>query len=396
MLVRQKGLIAAALAAFVWSRPVVAQEANPPAAVAPTASPAVTLPSAASLPPGGSEPGRPSWSLPTARNSTQPVPELVGPTGCATCLPGAACADKQPAPFTPFMFGDFTGPIINLFSAVKIAENESPRPVDRLYTDFNYYNDLNKSRWAAPTEAIHNVNLYGWAFGLEKTYLNQTVSLGMRVPFDTISAEGKPLHLTPDPITGSLIPVHTDEGFTTTLFGNISAIAKAVLWEDRASGNLISGGATISFPTASNLKIDPGQSIVAFIQPFGGYIFTSGDLFVQGFSSITIPLVHAQSIVLFNDAGVGYWLYRDGSGSGLLSGVAPTLELHLATPLRQISPPEDLNLGAGLRLSNVLDMTLGTTFVLTNGATLGVAMAVPLTGPKPFDFETLVQFNYRF
>ena len=27
---------------------------------------------------------------------------------------------------------------------------------------------------------------------------------------------------------------------------------------------------------------------------------------------------------------------------------------------------------------------------------LGLAMAVPLTGPKPFDFETLVQFNYRF
>jgi hypothetical protein len=368
----------------------VAQEASPPAAVGPAASPA------AMLPPGVSEPGQPSWALPTGRTPAHPVQELVAPAGCASCAPGTACADKQPAPFTPFMFGDFTGPIANLFSAVKIAENESPRPVDRLYTNFSYYNNLNKSRWADPTEPIHNVNLYRNTLGLEKTFLNQTVSLGLRIPFDTIDAEGKDFHLAPDPATGVLVPVHTDEGFTTTLFGNISTIAKAVVWEDRAAGDLISAGATVSFPTGSNLKIDPGQSIIAFVQPFGGYIFTSGDLFVQGFSSMTIPLVHAQSIVLFNDAGVGYWLYRDGSGSGRLSGVAPTLEFHLATPLRQISPTEDLYLGNGLRVFNVLDMTLGTTFVLTNGASLGLAMAVPLTGPKPFDFETLVQFNYRF
>ena len=67
------------------------------------------------------------------------------------------------------------------------------------------------------------------------------------------------------------IPIRGDDGFTTTLLGNLSAVAKAVVWEDRQSGSLLSGGATLSFPTASNLKIDPGMSTVAFMQPFGEY-----------------------------------------------------------------------------------------------------------------------------
>jgi hypothetical protein len=331
----------------------------------------------------------PPYLIPDARSGLNWPPP--GPS--TPCAP--ACADHQPAPFTPFMLGDFVGPLANLFSAVKIAENESPRPVDRVYSSFNYYNNLNKSRWTDPTQPIHNVALYRSTFGLEKTFLNQSMSLGLRIPFNTIDAQGKEFHLVPDPVTGSLVPSGSDEGFTTTLFGNISAIVKAVVWEDRESGSLLSGGATLSFPTASNVKIDPGMSTVAFMQPFGGFILNSGDLFIQGFSSLTVPLVSAQSIVLFNDIGVGYWLYR--GGSGLFNGVAPTLELHLATPLRQIDPTS-AEFGAvdGLRVFDVLDLTMGTTFLLSSGSTLGVGAVIPLTGPKPFDFEALVQFNYRF
>jgi hypothetical protein len=316
-------------------------------------------------------------------------------------VPSAPClsdsADNRPTPFTPFMLGDFTGPIANLFAAVKIAENESPRPVDRVYTSFNYYNNLNKSRWTDPTQPIHNVALYRNTLGLEKTFMNQNVSLGLRIPFDTIDAQGKEFHLAPDPATGTLVPVNNDEGFTTTLLGNISAIVKAVVCEDRQSGSLLSAGATLSVPTASNIKIDPGMSTIAYMQPFGGFILNRGDLFIQGFSSLTVPLVSAQSIVLFNDVGVGYWLYRNSSSSSWLSGMAPTLEFHLATPLRQIDPSsEEFGAVDGLRVFDVLDVTLGTTFLLSNGATLGVGGVIPLTGPKPFDIEALVQFNYRY
>src|SRR5437764_857672 len=69
-----------------------------------------------------------------------------GPAGpWATACP--ATAGDRPAPFTPFMLGDFVGPVANQFSDVKIAEGESPRPTDRVFIKFNYYDNLSKNRW---------------------------------------------------------------------------------------------------------------------------------------------------------------------------------------------------------------------------------------------------------
>jgi hypothetical protein len=329
-------------------------------------------------------------TLPPTSGAAQPV--VTMPAG--QCCNRDTCGPKQCAAiFTPFMLGDFSGPLANLFSDVKIAEGESPRPVDRVFYQYNYYNNLNKARWTSPTEPIHNVELGRHTFGFEKTFLNQSVSLGLRVPFNSISADGKPFHLVPDPTTGTLVTSTADEGFDTMLLGNVSAIVKAVLCENRQTGSLISGGATISVPTASNVKIDPGMSVIAYMQPFVGYILNRDEWFVQGFSSLTVPLVSAQSIVMFNDIGVGYWLMRNRSG--MITGVAPTMEMHVATPLRQ-SDPNSAEFGDGLRVFDVFDMTIGATILFGNSATLGLGMVVPLTGPKPFDVEVLAQLNYRF
>ncbi len=48
------------------------------------------------------------------------------------------------------------------------------------------------------------------------------------------------------------------------------------------------------------------------------------------------------------------------------------------------------------KLHNVIDVTLGTTLEFGARATLGAGLVFPLTGPKPFDVEALVQLNYRF
>src|SRR5262249_52146286 len=132
---------------------------------------------------------------------------------------------------------------------------------------------------------------------------------------------------------GSMVP--NDGSFTSTHFGNISGIFKAVLWEDPRTGNLVSGGLTLSLPTASSRLIDPGPSTLAYVQPFVGYIFNYGNAFLQGFSSVTAPLAHAESIVLFNDIGVGYFVYRDPTCRSCLRSVAPTFEVHITNPLRQ-------------------------------------------------------------
>jgi hypothetical protein len=77
--------------------------------------------------------------------------------------------------------------------------------------------------------------------------------------------------------------------------------------------------------------------------------------------------------------------------------VAPTLELHIADPLRQADPGvNDFGLFDGLRLHNVVDFTFGSTFEFSNRATLGAGLVVPMTGPRPFDLEAIAQLNYRF
>jgi hypothetical protein len=286
--------------------------------------------------------------------------------------------------------------VANQFSDVKIAEGESPAPVDRVFFKFNYYNNLEKSRWTDPTQPIHNVDLYRYTFGMEKTFFDERVSLGLRIPFYTLNAEAKDFRVFTNPL-GTNIVIPGGPGIDSTHFGNISAIVKAVLMEDRDTGSLVSAGATLSFPTASSKLINPGQSIVAYIQPFGAFILNRGDFFVQGFLSLTLPLVHPESDVLFTDLGAGYHIYRADARSSWLTDIAPTLEIHIADPLHQPDGTvSEFGIFDGVKLHNVVDFTFGSTFEFAGRATLGVGLVVPVTGPKPFDVEALAQLNYRF
>ena len=291
------------------------------------------------------------------------------------------------------MMGDFIGPIANLFSDVKIAEGESPRPEDRVFYKFNYYNNLDPTRFRDPTVSIHNVDLIRNTFGFEKTIFNGIASLGVRIPFNTIDAEGRPFVV--DPASGGVLP--GESGFTTTQFGNISAILKAVVWEDPESGSLLSGGLTTSFPTASSKKINPGQSVLAYAQPFGGFILNRGDFFVQGFTSLTLPVAHVESMVFFGDVGAGYYIYKASPATSLLTAVAPMFEVHVASPLHQATANANIfGFTDNLKLHNVVDLTLGTALELDGRSALNLGVAAPITGPRPFDFEAIAQFNYLF
>jgi hypothetical protein len=317
--------------------------------------------------------------------TTAPAGENWFQTGC--------CTDAgHPQHFTPFMLGDFIGPVANLFSDVKIAEGESPRPVDRVYYRFNYYHDIDQADTRDPRFSFHNVNLYQNVFGVEKTFFDRTVSLGLRVPFYTMTADGKDFIVTDATGAPTLQPGNS---FSETEFGNIAAVAKAVLWEDKGTGSLLSAGATISFPTAGTVNLNPGQSILLYVQPFVGVILQDGELFVQGFSSITLAIARPESIVMFNDLGVGYHVYR--SNGGMIRDIAPMLEMHIATPIRQPDPSAlEFGILDDVHLNNVVDFTFGASAELQGGATVGLGLAVPVTGPKPFDIELLAQLNYRF
>ncbi len=371
---RSRSLVVAGLAVFLWPCALRAQQGLPNNNASNAAGNA-----------GNFEPLAPPY-LPAAMNSALGAganatpPQSQSPIGAEapTTLP----ADGQ-RPVTPFMLGDFVGFVTNQFSDMKIAEGESPQPLDRVFYRFNWYNNVAPAQWTSPTATIHDVNLYRNVLGFEKTLFDGNYSLGLRIPFNTLEAEAKP-------------DVVGEQGIHSTQFGNVNAIFKAVLWQDRQTGDLISAGVTLSLPTASSLLTNPSQSIVLYVQPYGAFIYNRGDLFFQGFMSITAPILHTESIVLFTDLGVGYWWYRNPEGR-LLTAFVPTFEIHIADPLRQ---PDAAVLDVGifdtLRLNNVVDLTVGTTLEFGTRTTLGLGLVVPVTGPKPFDLELLAQLNYRF
>jgi hypothetical protein len=370
-------LAAAAIVALTQAHSALAQDANAPATGQPKLlTPPVDLP-------------------PTHVIPAMPAAQAGAPVAAA---PAASCQDSSAQPFTPVMFGDFMGPVVNLFSDFKVAEGESPRPMDRVFFRYNYYNNANPTRWKDPTEPVHNVDLDLYTFGMEKTFFDGVMSLGVRIPFYTINGEGKDFHVGPDPVTGAVGLLPGGSGFDETKWGNLVAVAKAVLWEDRPAGSLLSAGVVVSVPTASNVQLDPGMSALMYFQPFTGFILTSGDLFFQGFSSMTLPVARPEAFVSFTDLGVGYYVWRDPTCSRLVSAVAPTLEVHYTAPIRQADPTANLfgNFVDTLRVHNTVDITLGSTFEFSNRATLGVGLAVPVTGQRPFDVEALVQLNLLF
>ena len=46
--------------------------------------------------------------------------------------------------------------------------------------------------------------------------------------------------------------------------------------------------------------------------------------------------------------------------------------------------------------ADFVDLTTGITFEINHRSSLALAVVAPVTGPKPFDVEALLEFNYRF
>lgn len=272
----------------------------------------------------------------------------------------------------------------------KIGENESPRPQDRVFFTYNFYNDTEApvngselsrvrsiilNRDGVPTPATLTIpgvapprlDLHREVIGFEKTCLDGAASIGLRVPLFQQ--------------TGNDLLAEQD-------FGDISVIVKVAAWQDRETGSLISTGLMVTAPTGPDVNTVAGNIHPTLLQPFVGYYFQTGNLFFQGFTSLVVPTDSRDVTLFFNDIGVGYVAYQ--APDRFLSSLTPTLEVHVATPLNHRSVLEPISAEDGVALTGGIHLGLGPRSVLTLG------VATPLTGPRPFDVEAVVQFNLRF
>jgi hypothetical protein len=275
--------------------------------------------------------------------------------------------------------------------AFKIAENESPQPQDRLFFNYNYFNNVFGSLpvLGGSSPAVHREII-----GFEKTFFDNNFSFGLRLPF---------------------LQIRGDQDFDDSQVGNLTFIGKYALINNADTGNVLSGGLVLTVPTGDDFVAPSGQRINAtLLQPFIGAVHNVADrLYVHGFTSLAVATESSDVTVLFNDVGMGYWVWRRADDR-LIRGLVPTAEFHVNTPLNHrgvantppsvvlpasASPPPTDAAGVtsfSLQFPDIVNVTGGVHVLLRGGSTLGVAIAVPLTGPQPFDYEVLANLNWRF
>jgi hypothetical protein len=273
--------------------------------------------------------------------------------------------------------GAILAPSIRTF---KISENEDPQPRDRVYFGFNFYNDVNEAVNRRLESDLDHIRVYRETFGLEKTFFNGGASVGLRLPLNTLTAE-------------SGIP---GLGGQSTDIGDLTVIMKGLLWCDRQTGNLVSGGLAVTAPTGPDSFANFGR-ITNFhdtlLQPFVGYRWVWRDFFVHGFSAFDVATDSHDVTLMYNDIGVGYYYSRDPCQNRALSAVVPTFEVHVTDPLNHRGAFNMTDLAG---TADIVDLTTGVTFQLWRRTTWSVAVVTPVTGPRPFNFEALTQLNVRF
>jgi hypothetical protein len=251
--------------------------------------------------------------------------------------------------------------------AFKIAENESPRPTDRVFLTYNYFNGVGSGIPNLPTYDTHRET-----FGFEKTFLQGDASIGVR--FNALQNTG-------------------DGSLGNSVFGDIHIISKFALINDYNTGNVLSGGLVVSVPTGPDAILPDGSRIdPVLIQPWSGGIWNRDKFFLQGFSSVVIPTDDRDAILGLSDVGAGYKLYQatDCSDS-FITYVVPTTEAHVTYPFSKHGiDHQPVGVPTLCVLTNGLHIGLGRSTDLT------FAVAVPVTGPKTFDIEGVVQLNWRF
>ena len=275
--------------------------------------------------------------------------------------------------------GNGTTSILFKLTGLKISDNQSPVPQDRFFYSFNYFDNLNASVDRRIGSPIQNLQVYHQLFGLEKTFLDGRASIGFRVPLNTISFKS----------TANVAGL----GGSSTSAGDLSVFLKYAIY--RTDRLLASAGLEVTAPTGPN-AFAAAKYYSYFrdtqIQPFVGYLFTRDRFYVQGFTSLAVPTTSNDVTMVFSDVAIGYFAYRSLDASRLLTAVVPTAEAHLNTPLNH----------RGFRSTDlastpdVLDLTFGLNTEFHRRSVLSVGYVTPVTGPKPFNAEFVLQLNVRF
>jgi hypothetical protein len=332
----------------------------------------------------------PAAAQPAPQPPTRPPAPQAPPGPMATTQPGGAPpapeagAEALASAATPNMIGDLLGLAGNqvvrlpngatataripptVAGAFKISENESPRPTDRVFFTYNFFSNVDRS---LNPPSIPSFDAHREVFGFEKTFLDEYASIGLRVPAAELTGDGS---------------------LGQSDFGDISIVFKYAFVNDRPSGDVLSTGLVLTVPSGESFFTVNGQEVnPVLFQPWVGFIKYLDDFYVHGFISVEVPTDSRDVTMFFNDYGIGYRMYHDDFG--MITSIVPTFEVHVNTPLNHRGTAGD-----PLGVPDWVDLTGGVHFGLWDRSSLTLAVGAPVTGPKPFDVEAIVQVNVHF
>lgn len=372
---------------------------------------------AANFQPPAAEPARTPARAPARRGSTSrqsnillaDVPPMFGDFGMMTA--SASFVDRT-GEFE--MVGTTDIPGAGGSRRVKIGENNSPIPQDRVFFMYNHFHNVYSfeaiQSTPIPTPVQRQLPIDRYILGIEKTFLDEWWSVEMRMPFNgAINMESQ--------------DVHVNGGN----YGNLAVIVKRLLYMDSAFG--LAAGLGLDLPTGSSATAEFGQAEIRFendavhLLPYVGAVATPTDnLFCMAFLQIDVaaggnevlfgPLGNPRNSagnfteqnLLYFDLSGGYWLYRNDYAEWI-TGLAGLLEFHYTTSLQDT----DEVVIAGQQFQTVIDnpvnrfdvvnVSTGVNVAFGPMANLRVAGVFPLGDEldrRFFDAEVQVQFNHRF
>ncbi len=377
------------------------------------------------------QPQAPSPAAPSEAPSDYVSPDLfAGSPGAGFASAGVSAA--------PNMIGDHFGDAfrsLTLFSSyddtystvlpspstaivgrLKIADNGSPIPQDRIIFNYSYYHDV------PLTPQGLNVNRF--TPGFEKTFLGGMASLEARFPM-AVTMDST---LTVDNQFTPTAP--TD--FSSGEFGDIVLTPKVLLYQgcDWALG----AGVGVTIPTADDLvvrrpngnELGRIESDAVFLKPYFGVVWTPNQcFFAQAFLEYDFALngngvyvsenglrgggdinrvgVLQDRTYQYLDVSAGFWLHRNDCGHALVRGIALITEHHWNASLNDadslvfVDPQTDdqyvVREGVGdISIHNALVGGL----IDFGRSTLTVGYGFPVSDDEVFDGELRVNFNYWF
>lgn len=280
---------------------------------------------------------------------------------------------------------------------VKLSEDSSPMPRDRIIFNYDYFNN---------TTLGPGVDVNRYTFGLEKTFFNGNTSIEVRIPLAST--------MNSDQFVGT-------QSMNTEI-GNLHVLLKGLIYQTNEL--FVATGLGISTPTADATRVftTSGTELVrinnntVMLEPYIAALYVPNDRFfaqawltwvfnasgdrvqanLNGQGLQNLGTINAQTLMQA-DLQLGYWAYRSGDRSSRLRAIAPFVELHYTGTLNDADVISTSNFLIGDLTGRFDQLNLASGFMTQWGdnMTVNLGLVVPLND-RDFDYQLGLRANIFF